>query len=359
MKTRGLCWFGCCPRVKLERQAVIHNLKQFSSGTILKTFFHYHVFGWHIQSDIALPCQPRLEPGIPDCVLETLQTPDFSETTPAFSSDELVFKGKIITVWKNANQDWRLEYHIPEFNYRMRWDVGNFGRRIWVRYNRDKYRQNIPFKLLGSVLAACLWQSGKVCLHGGVVVSANTGLMVMGESKAGKSSTLGALMQRGCQILTEDVVVLSPNCLNALRGPDYLRLWSDSALALGFDPNAMGRVFQPESFFGGKRYLELPSDRFGQDFKSARISQIFILAGRGEATKPTILPLTPQRAVPHLMNNLYRGVRFDLESRRDLAFSTCVDLAHQCRVSLLRVPANLERLPELATSLLEAAELVA
>ncbi len=333
--------------------------RNFENGIVLKSFYDHQVFGWHLRSNIALPCQPRLEPGTPDCVLDVIETFNFTETNPAFSNIDVLRTSKIQTVWKNAAGDWRLEYQIPEHDLHIRVDVTGVGRRILVRYNQSKSLKSLPFMVLGSVLAACLWQAGKVCLHGGMVVSGGTGLMVMGASGAGKSSTLGALMQLGCPILTEDVVVLAPNDLNAPCGPIYLRLWSDSALALGFDPSTMPLVFQPESNLGEKRYLELAATRFEQNLKSVPLSHVFILAGRKEISKPKLTTLSPKDAVPQLMNNLYRGIRFDLELRSQQAFATCVNLAHQCRVSLVKVPANLERLPELADSLLEAMELVA
>jgi hypothetical protein len=92
--------------------------------------------------------------------------------------------------------------------------------------------------LVNEVIAAIFFQRGYFLLHGSAARLPNGNAAVFfGEPGAGKSTTLGFFIKAGCQILTDEVVVIGfdereqPFVVPFLP---ILRLWENSARRLGF-----------------------------------------------------------------------------------------------------------------------------
>jgi len=85
--------------------------------------------------------------------------------------------------------------------------------------------------LLGSAMGALLAQRGKLVLHAGCVAMGERALAVAGNSGAGKSTTTAALVQRGCTLLSDDLVAVSQG--RVCSGYPFLRLWPQSFNLLG------------------------------------------------------------------------------------------------------------------------------
>lgn len=89
------------------------------------------------------------------------------------------------------------------------------------------------------VLPALLRQRGLLVLHANAAVtSAGVVMVVGGDSGAGKSTTLGALLEYGCSMLSDDVTALGLGCegtIEVLPGLAQLHLSEDAAKGLGVD----------------------------------------------------------------------------------------------------------------------------
>ncbi len=96
--------------------------------------------------------------------------------------------------------------------------------------------------LLGSGLGALMMQRGHVVLHANAVAMPEGGaLLCLGDSGVGKSTTATALMQRGHQVLADDVCPIGDDGL--LRpGLARIRLWDDAAGRLAIDTSPLDRV---------------------------------------------------------------------------------------------------------------------
>ena len=87
------------------------------------------------------------------------------------------------------------------------------------------------------VLAAVLRQRGLLVLHANAVVTPRGVIVIGGESGSGKSTTLGALLNEGCKMLSDDLTVLrrgSPGTVHVLPGMPQLHLTRSVAEGLGY-----------------------------------------------------------------------------------------------------------------------------
>jgi hypothetical protein len=88
------------------------------------------------------------------------------------------------------------------------------------------------------VLAALLRHRGLLVLHANAVEASDGVVVIGGESGAGKSTTLAALLDRGCRMLSDDVTALrpggAPGSVEVLPGAAQTHLTEDAAEGLGY-----------------------------------------------------------------------------------------------------------------------------
>ena len=112
------------------------------------------------------------------------------------------------------------------------------GTRVTLERNPAAEDEMLCFHFLDAVLAAILRQRGWLVLHANAAVTPTGAIAVSGESGAGKSTTLAALLQRGCTMLADDITVLrlgAAGCVEALPGVPQLHLTEEAAEGLGQD----------------------------------------------------------------------------------------------------------------------------
>ena len=92
--------------------------------------------------------------------------------------------------------------------------------------------------LTDQVLAAVLRHRGLLVLHANAVAAPDGVIVIGGESGVGKSTTLAALLDRGCRMLSDDVTALrpggAPGSVEVLPGAAQPHLTEDAAEGLGY-----------------------------------------------------------------------------------------------------------------------------
>ena len=112
------------------------------------------------------------------------------------------------------------------------------GKRVIIERNPAGEDAMIVFHLLHSVMAAVLRQRGRLVLHASAAATPDGAVVLSGKSGAGKSTTLAALLQRDCDMIADDVTVLSPGAagrVEVLPGVAQMHLWEDAAGRLSLD----------------------------------------------------------------------------------------------------------------------------
>jgi energy-coupling factor transporter ATP-binding protein EcfA2 len=126
--------------------------------------------------------------------------------------------------------------------------------------------------IIGPILAVLLRQRGLLVLHGSSVVVEDGAIAFLGNSGAGKSTLAQAFHRQGHPVLTDDVMVvqLDGDCPMVLPGYPLIKLWPESATAMGYSPDSLPCIHG----FSTKRSHQL-TDGFGQN--AFPLQRIYIL----------------------------------------------------------------------------------
>jgi hypothetical protein len=118
------------------------------------------------------------------------------------------------------------------------------GSRITLERNPAAEDERIAHLLLHIALAAVLRQRGLLVLHANAAVTPAGAVAVSGASGSGKSTTLAALLNRGCRMLSDDITALRMDgrgIIEVLPGAPQMYLWEEAAASLGHDVRGLAR----------------------------------------------------------------------------------------------------------------------
>jgi hypothetical protein len=171
----------------------------------------YRIFGLRIKSDFDLRLLPTVsEPGDADVMIRRgevsahgIESPRLTRALTQVADD---------CVW----------FDVP--------DIARFwieeGREVLVHPYREADERSILLHLLGSALGAVLHQRGLLALHANAVLVGGGVVLFAGASGAGKSTAAAAMLERGFEVLADDV-----SAINAagefVGGIPRLKLWKD------------------------------------------------------------------------------------------------------------------------------------
>lgn len=124
-------------------------------------------------------------------------------------------------------------------------DVARFliedGREILIDPAPGSDEDAVRLFLLGSAFGALLVQRGHLVLHGNAIRIGDRCMICVGPSGTGKSTLAAAFLQRGHDILADDVVPVDQNG-HALPGFPRIKLWRNAADALAIDTQGLRRI---------------------------------------------------------------------------------------------------------------------
>lgn len=122
------------------------------------------------------------------------------------------------------------------------------GNYISLVLNPKASLPNIELYLNGSTYGAILHQRKIMPMHGSCFIFNNKGIMLCGESGAGKSSLTAAFVLDGNAFLTDDVtpILFSNKQLLIWTMSDRIKLWEDSLRQLNKDKEGLHKI-DPET----------------------------------------------------------------------------------------------------------------
>lgn len=150
------------------------------------------------------------------------------------------------------------------------------GREVRVQPYPDADERSIVLFLLGSALGAVLHQRGFLVLHANAVLVDGGAVLLAGHSGAGKSTTAAALLERGYEVLADDVTALD-EAGGFAAGVPRLKLWKDALGKLDMTLEGLEQL-RPQI---DKYQLPLPSRRAPKK-GSLPVKAIYILSSANE-----------------------------------------------------------------------------
>lgn len=128
--------------------------------------------------------------------------------------------------------------------------IGSFGispdgRQVRYRLNPDASAADVEAMILGPVIGLALQMQGHILLHAGALALARHAFAVSGPHGAGKSTLVTSFATaNGLGVLTDDILPLASRagCLYARRSHPRMKLWEDSAEAVGLRPEELPAV---------------------------------------------------------------------------------------------------------------------
>jgi len=201
--------------------------------------------------------------------------------------------------------------------------VGRFrirgGKEILVDLEQGVPRELASLYLLGSCMGAILYQRGGFLLHGSCVAKDGKGILLTGDSGVGKSAMAREFINRGWQLVTDDVAAVQEKDGRIYVQASYpsQKLWQDvlDAYALIGCP-----LLQQER---RKKYAVDASANFREGLTPL---QAIVCLRVGEETQVT--PINGIDRVDQIMRNMYRS-NFIPQEKQESYFQRCVDLADQ------------------------------
>lgn len=195
-----------------------------------------------------------------------------------------------------------------------------------------------------SIIAYILQHRGYHVLHGAAVLMRGEAVIFSGHSGAGKSTLAGAMMQKGYQVLTDDLVVIQRTeqgqyCL--IPGPNVLKICSDTMQQLQFEPSH-GRI------------LPFRKDKYGFNFAHAPKAECIpirafyeISAGLPTNTHPLMNTLSHAQALKTVMHHAYRYFMLKPLGKLQCFMNACAELIDRINVHHIQRTNDFRNLPKM------------
>ncbi len=140
----------------------------------------------------------------------------------------------------------------------------------------------------------------QTALHAGGVAFDGRVLLLVGGSSRGKSTTVAWLISRGARFVTDDIARVKEhgNGWQVYFGPPRVRLWPESAIAVGADPRGMCRVFPDTT----KRFLDVGG---GDNELTVPLAAIALLDANQPGSGPVVSASGKREALMELLGQIY------------------------------------------------------
>ena len=196
-------------------------------GHVLQNLnFYSHMYGLNVRSDIALP---ELNQG-------HLTSAEAITISAVRKFDALKNARTIHTYCQATDGEIRLEV-----SRKLTLSIVD-GTSIYYKAAPGVDEDTLRLYILGSGFGALLQQRGYLVLHGNAVeMTDGGGLICVGQSGVGKSTTAAAMMQRGYKIIADDVCPITAAGV-VIPGMPRMKLWDDAANKLSISTIGLNHV---------------------------------------------------------------------------------------------------------------------
>lgn len=209
------------------------------------------------------------------------------------------------------------------------------GNRIIVSPLGGSKDDQLRLYVLGTCMGAILLQRKIFPLHGSAIVINDNAYAIVGESGAGKSTLASAFLNRGYQLLSDDVIPVSVSINNTpIVIPAYpqQKLWQESLDAFGIASNDYRPIFGRETKF----VVPVTTQFSNQSYPLAGVFELV----KTECNEIIIEPISSLKRLHTLFYHTYRNFLIDRLGLREWHFRMTAIMANKINVYQLQRPTN-------------------
>jgi hypothetical protein len=222
------------------------------------------------------------------------------------------------------------------------------GQKITVDPVDGAHEDQVRLFILGTSMGAILLQRRILPLHGSAVAIDGKAYAIVGDSGAGKSTLASAFLQRGYQLLSDDVIPVTLSGDNTpVVTPAYpqQKLWLESLQQFGMESGRLRPIFERE-----KKFAVPLTDQFaGNPLPLAGVCELF----KTDEDSVAIVPVQKMERFHTLFRHTYRNFMIGRAGLMEWHFQMSAKMMKQIEIYQLHRPANRFTAHELADLILK------
>jgi len=193
----------------------------------------------------------------------------------------------------------------------------------------------IELYLFGSIIGVILVQRDLFALHSNAILINNKGVLIAGDSGAGKSTTAAIFQQKGYKVLCDDIVVINNDlCING-EFPK-IKLWDDALKKLNINESGLTPV---ATQLGKFHYPLTQNNKFSAS--QFEISAIYILSTSDSITEIKTENIKGFNRYGMLLSNTYRNELVLGLNKQEKHLDLCSLLAEKVSITAIQRPKNI------------------
>lgn len=209
------------------------------------------------------------------------------------------------------------------------------GELIAVERHEEVDSATLKLFLLGSCMGAILIQRGIIPIHGSAIYYKGKGILIVGDSGAGKSSLASALIEKGAKLLSDDVIPckLIDDYYYAVPSMPLQKLTEQSLGVKCFKRFTYREVPRKEPI-KKKYYIDRNDFYYNNDLKIDYVVNLML----SDSKEVVIREISGIEKLEVLLNNRYRieFIKDSMMSRK--SFEVCARVAAQSKIYILKRP---------------------
>lgn len=267
----------------------------------------------------------------------------FPELLPLQNDDPCdltVAWGSIPVIEKTPNGFHSETYDITPTRYRITIkDVASYfvqeGKSIIISADPNADQDSIRLFCLSNAFAAALHQRKTIPIHCAALIDKGQLVLVLGDSGAGKSTTMASLVQKGLKPFSDDVCVpfQDPETgrISLFSSYPMMKFWKETLDLVGLN-SKVDRKIRPD--------MEKYGIYFHQSFLMDALAPklIILMEKSAQVSSPVLTQISGIELFTKLESNAYRGEYLGFSDLKKEHFMLFTQLANQSACYLLKRP---------------------
>jgi hypothetical protein len=220
--------------------------------------------------------------------------------------------------------------------------VENGNHIIIYRESEDISELAIRSYLTGSAMALALIQKGYLPIHGATIEYGGKGIIISGESGAGKSTVTMELLNQGCKFVSDDLsaVQFMDGDIKVLPGFPQQKLCRDVVERFSINIDEL-------------IYIDEERDKFARILDKGYVTDpilitcMIVISASMEAEKVECIEVIGGEKLHLLMNNIYRGLVYERLNNDAKRFHMFVQVAATIPIYIIKRPEEGYWVPEI------------